>query len=103
MFDGKPKEVDGEASGENVILPTAYAASFNRFSSDASYSLKDHAVLMEQEQKEMAWLFASYNAIWIENMKVFGERARAISTVRTQLAARLTKFNSCVHGAIKSD
>lgn len=42
----------------------------------------------------MSQLFKEYDEVFSENMKVFGERAKAIDVMRTNLAAKLTKFST---------
>ncbi|KAL1808670.1 hypothetical protein ACET3Z_025660 [Daucus carota] len=103
LLEGKPKQGEGESSGENVVLPTPYADSFARFAEDSNYSLKGHGLLMAGEEKKMSQLFKDYEEVFNENMKVFGERAKAIAGMRTNLAAKLTKFNTSVHIPALSD
>lgn len=103
MLDGKLKQGEGESTGENVVLPTPYADSFARFAEDSNYSLKGHGVLMDEEERKMSQLLKEYDEVFSENMKVFGERAKAIVVMRTNLAAKLTKFNTSAQQPGESD
>ena len=103
MLEGKQKQEEGESTGENVVVPTPYADSFARFAEDSNYSLKSHGVLMDEEEKKMSQLFEEYNEVFTRNMKVFGERAKAIDVMRTNLAAKLTKFNTSAQQPGESD
>lgn len=96
QLDGKVKEKDGESSGKNVVLPNAYAATFHRFVTDSSHSLADHSLLMKEENKKMATIFAKYEAIWTDNMKDLRQQAVLIENQRTKLSGKLAKFNCYV-------
>ncbi|WOG95397.1 hypothetical protein DCAR_0414714 [Daucus carota subsp. sativus] len=96
QLDGKVKEKDGESCGNNVVLPNAYAATFHRFVTDSSHSLADHSLLMKEENKKMATIFAKYEAIWTDNMKDLRQQAVLIENQIIKLSGKLAKFNCYV-------
>ena len=96
VLDGRQHDDEGEATGENEILPVSYGEDMKRFVRDSEDALRNHRILRDVEIQEMEKVFTKYEGILKQNMVEMREKARAIERQRWELSPKLFQFTRYV-------